>query len=453
MLTFYYHNFLFQNISLPILIGFFAIILLIGYLLIRLRTDDKRLNVIVLTIMLIAFSITALLWILNVPNEQISDFGNFWTRAPGFLDGYKLYETDNDYFSKYAYQSGFMVYIIGIVKVFGFNIFVVQFLNVVYQALTLLMTYLLANKIFNNIKIARLSVLLLMVDLDWFALNSQADNQYLGSLLYLVTFYLLFNDKLWTYILAGVTLTLACLIRPIGPVIIAGIVVFVLIFILMKHRDYKTGLKFLLTLGIYFVLFSLSGWGIKASGVNEYGLSNHDPQWKFLSGLNYQSGGTYSNDLNKFINPSKSRSHMRKIENTQLKSEISYLNDNNAWLKLFINKTQTLWSSRTLATDFTNYSQTHSQNTVNRINYIAYIGSIILIVFSWIGSLALFKLKFDDKFYLLLLPLMAFAVINLIIEVQGRYRIEFLPIISMMAGLGLYNTILLITKKGVKKHI
>ncbi|USQ69359.1 glycosyltransferase family 39 protein [Companilactobacillus allii] len=451
MLTFYYHNFLSQNVSrnIPVLIIFFAIILLVGYLLVRIRTDSKKINIGLLIVMLLAFSITALVWILNVPNAQISDFGNFWTRAPGFLDGYKLYETDNDYFSKYAYQSGFMVYIIGIVKVFGFNIFVVQFLNVVYQALTLLMTYLLANKIFNNIKIARLSVLLLMVDIDWFALNSQADNQYLGSLLYLVTFYLLFNDKLWSYVLAGVSLTLACLIRPIGPVFIAGIIVFVLIFILMKHRDYKTGLSFLLTLAIYFVLFSLSGWGIKAAGINDYGLSNNDPQWKFLSGLNYQSGGTYSNDLNKFIDASKSRSHMKKIENTQLKSEITYLNENNAWLKLFINKTQTLWSSRTLATDFTDYAKKHSPKTVDWINYIAYMGSIVLIVFSWIGSLALFKSKFDDKFYLLLLPLMAFAVINLIIEVQPRYRIEFLPIISILAGLGLNNVFLAI--KNIKK--
>lgn len=416
----------------------------------KIRTDSKKTNNIVLISMLLVFGIVSLTWVLNVPNTQWSDFGNFWSRAPGYFKGDKLYYSDQDYFVNYAYQTGFMVYILGLVKFFGYKIFVVQFLNVVYQVLTLLITYLLANKIFNNIKIARLAVLLLMVDLDWFALNSQASNQYLGSLLYLVTFYLLFQDKLWSYILAGVTLTAGCLIRPIGPVMIAGIIVFTLIYVLMKHKDYKTSLKFLLTLAIYFVLFSLAGVGIKASGINEYGLSNNDPQWKFLTGLNYESSGTYSNDLNSVIDPHKNRAQNRKSEKLKVQSELKYLNQNNAWLTLFIRKTQILWSGRTMATDFTNYSQIHSTKAVTIINYLAYIGSVILIVFSWIGSLELFRTKFDDKFYLLLLPLMAFAVANLIIEVQGRYRIEFLPIISVMAGLGIYKVVLAINSVRTK---
>lgn len=385
--------------------------------------------------------IIGIVWILNVPNNQISDFGNFWSRVPGFLVGDKLYQTDNDYFSKYAYQTGFMVYVLSIVKIFGYKIFVIQFLNVIYQTLILLFTYLLVVKIFNNIKMARLAVLLLMIDLDWFALNSQASNQYLGSLLYLITFYLLMQNKLRYYILAGITLAAGCLIRPIGPVIIAGIVVFTLCYILLKDTNYQKALKIILTLVIYFVLFSLAGWGIKSLGINNYGLSNNDPEWKFVTGLNYQSDGTYSADMDKLIDASRTRAQMSPVEKNKLNSEINYLNGHHAWFKLFINKTQVLWSTRTMATDFTSYGLNHSARTVNIINYLAYAGSIMLIIFSWIGSLTLFKTKFSNNLYLLLLPLMAFAVVQLIIEVQGRYRIEFLPIIAIMGSLGLYRTI------------
>jgi len=94
-----------------------------------------------------------------------------------------------------------------------------------------------------------------------------------------------------------------------------------------------------------------------------------------------------------------------------------------------------------METDFTSYSLNHSPRTVNIINYLAYAGSIMLIIFSWIGSLTLFKTKFSNNLYLLLLPLMAFAVVQLIIEVQGRYRIEFLPVIAIIGSLGLYKTI------------
>ncbi len=453
MLLVFKQNYLAQNSVRNIIILVIALILVIiaGYVLMTIRTDNKKINNTVLISLLMIFTIVALMWVLNVPNIQWSDFGNFWSRAPGYFKGDKLYYSEEDYFAKYAYQTGFMLYILGIVKIFGYHVFVMQFLNIIYQVLTLFITYLIVNKLFNNIKIARLSVLLLMIDLDWFALNSQADNQYLGSLLYLITFYLLFKNKLWSYILAGITLTAGCLIRPIGPVIIAGIIVFALIYVLMKKRDFKASSLFLLTLVIYFVLFSLTGVGLKASGINEHGLSNNDTEWKFLTGLHYESSGTYSNDLNDLIDSNKTREQNRTVEKAKIRSEIKFLNKNHAWLSLFLSKTKILWSGRTMATDFTNYSNNHSQKTVNIVNYLAYIGSIILIIFSWIGSILLFKTKFDDNFYLLLLPLMAFAVANLIIEVQGRYRIEFLPIIAIMAGLGVYKTINWISDIRTKK--
>jgi len=443
MLLFYYHTFLFQNTlrNTLLLVLFLVLLLLAGTILNHIKSDNRSINLIVLSALLLIFLTIGTIWILNVPNNQISDFGNFWSRVPGFLVGDKLYQTDNDYFSKYAYQTGFMVYILSIVKIFGYKIFVIQFLNVIYQTLILLFTYLLVVKIFNNIKMARLAVLLLMVDLDWFALNSQASNQYLGSLLYLITFYLLMQDKLRYYILAGITLAAGCLIRPIGPVIIAGIVVFTFCYILLKNVNYHKYLKILLTLTVYFVLFALAGWGIKSFGINHYGLSNNNPEWKFVTGLNYQSNGTYSANMDRLIDADKTRSQMSPVEKSKLHSEINYLNNNHAWLNLFINKTQVLWSTRTMATDFTSFNLNHSAKTVGIINYLAYAGSIILIIFSWIGSLNLFKTKFSDNLYLLLLPLMAFAVVQLIIEVQGRYRIEFLPVIAIIGSLGLYKII------------
>lgn len=442
MLVFYYKNFLFQNYyNSIIVIVAILLILVLGYGLTSIKTDNNSLNWLIVISMILIFMITSLFWISKVPSVQLSDFGNFWDRLLDYKIGDPLYQTDNDYFSKYAYQSGYFVYAMIISKIFGYHIFVIQFLNVVYQALILLFTYLFVIKIFNNIKMARLSILILMIDLDWFALNSQASNQYLGSLLYLITLYLIMQNKLKYYILAGVTLTGGCLIRPIGPVVIAGIIVYALIYLLLKNKDYHATLKVLLTLVIYFVLFSLSSWGVKATGINAYGLTNNDPEWKFVTGLNYQSNGTYSPDMDKLINPDKTRKQMSKVEKAQLHKEIAYLNENHAWLSLFIHKTQGLWSSRTMATDAANIRLAHPIKTVDRINFLAYVGSIILIIFSWLGSLVLFKTRFNDNLYLLLLPLLAFAVVQLLIEVQGRYRIEFLPIIAVVGSLGLYNVL------------
>lgn len=446
MLKFYYQNFLFQLPirNLPLIIVAFLLVLLVGYGLTRISTDDKKLNALILITMIAIFMIIATYWITVVPNLQVSDYGNFWSRAFNYEVGNPLYQDDNDYFSKYAYQTGFFVYVVGVVKIFGYHIFVIQFLNVIYQALILYVTYLTVNKVFHNIRMARLAVLLLMIDLDWFALNAQTSNQYLGSLMFLLTFYLLMLDKTKYYLLAGVTLALGCIVKPIGPVVVAGIIVFGLLIKLWKQHNYQSSLKILATLAIYFLLFSLAGWGIKASGINEYGLSNRDSEWKFVTGLNYDSNGAYSPDLNRFIDPSKSRNEMNNVEKAQVKRERTFLNQHHSWLRLFVNKTQLLWSSRTMATDSTNFNLNHSQKTFDLVNYSAYIGSIILIIFSWIGSLELFKTKFSDNLYLLLLPLMALAVVQLLIEVQGRYRIEFLPVIAIIGSLGLYKSIELI---------
>ena len=152
------------------------------------------------------------------------------------------------------------------------------------------------------------------------------------------------QNKLWADLLSGVALTIGCLIRPIGPVIIAGIVVFAVIYLSLENGkfNYQRLLKVFSGLLIYFALFSLAGFGIKASGLNAYGLSNYDTEWKFVTGLNYQSSGTYSPDMDRLIDPSKPRKVMAKKEKTALHQEINYLNQNNKWLSLFINKLEGL---------------------------------------------------------------------------------------------------------------
>jgi len=440
---FYSEYYLFDETKLHtmILVGMFILVIGAGYFLARITADNKKLNISILLLMLLIFMVVATYWIKVVPNEQVSDFGNFWSRAQAALDGHALYETDNDYFAKYAYQSGYMAYVMLVVKIFGYHIFAIQFLNVIYQTLILLVTYLLVVKIFGNIKMARLSVLLLMVDLDWFALNSQADNQYLGSLFFLITFYLLMQDKLWAYILSGVTLTLGSIIRPIGPVIVAGIIVFALIYLTFSKQkfDYHKFSKLVLAVAIYFVLFALAGFGVKASGLNQYGLSNRDTEWKFVTGLNFKSDGTYTPDMDTLFDDNQTRDQIKVQEKKVIKNEIRYLNQHHKWLELFKVKIKGLWSQRTMATDSANFNKLHSDEMFQKVNFLAYVGSIILIVFSWLGSILLFKTKFNNYLYLLILPLMAFVVAQLLIEVQGRYRIEFLPIIAILASVGLFN--------------
>lgn len=426
-----------------VLVLLIALILVIGvgYFLVRLRSDDARMNQMILITLLALFAVMAILWINFVPPEQVSDFHKFWFTAPDALKGKAIYQFDNDYFAKWSYQTGFLLYVMAVIKIFGYHIAAIQYLNIIYQVLILLVTYKLVVKIFDNVKAARLSVLLLMINLDWFALNSQADNQYLGSLLFLTTMYLILKDKYWAYAVAGLTLALGAFVRPIGPVIIAGIVVFAIFYMWLKNNklNWDALLKVIIVLGIYLILFSSAGLLIKSSGFNQYGLSNRDSEWKFVIGLDYKTFGEYDQGLVNQFNLNDSRAKMSKQEHQVIKQNIDNIKQDNRWANLFWQKNAILWAKESNGISFTGINVNHSQKTVKWVNYLGYIGSIMIVIFAWIGSLRLFKFKFNNGIFLLLLPLMAYVIVQLLIEVQGRYRIEFIPILSVMGGVGLYT--------------
>lgn len=427
-----------------VLICALILTLLAALVLIKISDEDKIKNRIVLYTLVAIFAIVAIIWINIVPSAQVSDFNAFWTYSSKALSGKPITLTDNDYFAKWAYQTGFLVYVMSVVKIFGHHIIAIQLLNVLYQSLILVMVYKLVVKIFHNIKMARLAVLLLMIDLDWFALNSQACNQYLGTLLFLVTFYLLMTNKYWSYVLAGVTLAIGSIIRPIGPVIIAGIVVYGIIYMLIQNNkfDIHAVWKLLITLAIYFVIFTGASGLIKSSGLNQYGLTNRDSEWKFVTGLDYNSKGVYDQSMVNRFDMLASRSQMSKKEHKIINEQVNYLNESpKRWINLFWHKNSILWAQRTMATDFTEFVTIHSTRATSVMNLVAYMGSVLLIIFSWIGSLTLFKKKFTKHIYLLLLTLMAYAVVQLLIEVQGRYRIELLPVIAILGSGGLYTVV------------
>jgi len=395
----------------------------------------------ILISLLLVFAIVAIIWLKLVPSTQVSDFKAFWRTAPKALAGKEIFTYDNDYFAKWAYQTGFLVYVMTVVKIFGHHIMALQLLNVVYQVLILYLTYLLSMQIFNKVKLARLTVFVLMIDLDWFALNSQADNQYLGMMLFLLTFYLLMQDKYWTYVMAGVTLAIGSIVRPIGPVIIAGIVVYALLYLFItKGKLNFAGIgKILITLIIYQIIFSASGMAIKNSGLNSYGLTNRDSEWKFVVGLDANSSGSYDQQMVNRFDLKDSRSKMSTKEHEIIHENISNLNATHGWLNLFWNKNATMWAGRSTAIDFTGFETKYSLKVSNFAKLLGYMGTIMLIIFSWIGSVKLLKNKTDNKLFLLILPMLAYAVVQLLIEVQGRYRLEFLPIIAILGGLGLYS--------------
>lgn len=187
-------------------------------------------------------------------------------------------------------------------------------------------------------------------------------------------------------------------------------------------------------------LLTLSGTSlyVQKSGLNPYGLRNTDTEWKFIAGLNYQSKGMYSAELDKALNSFPSRKINRQHEDKLLSDQIKNLNVKYEWLRLFMNKASVLWAESSEVLAFTQFSLIHSTTTYV-VTFIGFLGSFAIIIFSWLGSIKLIKNEITSSILLFIIPILAFALIELVIEVQGRYRVEFVPIISIVAGIGIHE--------------
>src|SRR5699024_9086634 len=134
---FYTLNYLKIEPVLAILVFLCAIIFVggIGLLLYRIRDDDKNLNRLILISLLLVFAIAALIWLKLVPQTQVRDLKAFCNIAPKALEGAKIFRYDNANFSKWSYQSAFLVYVMTVVKISGHHVIAIQLLNGLYQVL------------------------------------------------------------------------------------------------------------------------------------------------------------------------------------------------------------------------------------------------------------------------------------------------------------------------------
>ncbi|UQS83170.1 hypothetical protein [Bombilactobacillus thymidiniphilus] len=427
---------------LKILFGWLLIAILVlvaSFILVKIP-DQRSTNYYVIGSVLGLFAIVYLVWIKQTPVQQSSDYHTFWHTADAALKGVPIYHSDNGYFAKWAYQTGFLAYVILVVKLFGHQIQVVQYLNVIQQMLILLLTYRLAVKVTGKTTIGRLSLLLVGINIEWFALNNRVTNQYLATIFFLIAIILVLSPRRFNWLWAAFSLAIANILRPLGIVFLAGIIVFVVIYQLskVKRTQLKAAISKLVGLIIiYFVTLLSASFAVKATNFNSYGLSNQDNPWKFVLGLNYESNGTYSTAIKNQINPHADRKACLVQENRLVRQNIIFLQQRHLWCRLFIHKFFILWAQPSNTLDFSLFANNHSWVHTQQLKLIAYGISVLEMLGVFLGALVLWRKSVGDDLYLLLLTLFAYASAQLLIEVQGRYRLEFVPFLAIIAAIGL----------------
>ena len=306
------------------------------------------------------------------------------------------------YFKTFSYQLGFTIYESILLKIIN-SITFLQVINSLITSLIVVMIYLIGKTISNE-KSARVVSLLYLLYPYPLYLNSVLTNQHLSILLVLVAIYLILTKKeLKYYILSGLLLGLANIIRPDGIIIIISLIIYLLTFI--KKKDFKLKLKQLSILLITYLIIISSVSTIVNIKYNS-NLKNNSPLWKFYVGLNIKNNGMYNEyDQNIFFKSNNQKELLMSRIKTDYKK----------YPVLFVKKEVIEWSR----TNF--YIESNMSKYTYKIFEILNLTIVLLVLLMFILELYKSINKKNDKDQLLKIILLIYFITYLFIEVSPRY--------------------------------
>ncbi len=429
---------------------FFAVIFVIVFsAVVFIKPGDF---VFIIVLFLTSFSLKAIIAI-NVHTVPFSDFELFYEAAKSAAQGdFSLFSND-PHFRTWAYQTGIALYYAGLIKVFGSGLLPLMLVNCACIAGVNLFVYLFAKN-YSLEKHARIIALLYMSYPATYFLASVLTNQHIFNLFTIAGIYVFISQfrtgelqcSFFRSVTSGVLLALGNMMRPQGILVIAAISTLSILELCRYYKDKAVVGNYVksavLTVSTYFLIGLLLSSLISLTGINKRGLANDFPLWKFVTGLNYETKGMYSdNDVRKLI-PIKDRAARDRLAKEIIVERIS---DPIKLLKLFYVKQYYMWAGF----DWLNWGFGHLFN-----KNIEILGSKILFddlgekllklergyfiagfVMLWLGIFSIIWRKEDinKSYFLLLLIIMAHFGIFLLIEIQPRYR-DFPSLIVFILG-------------------
>ena len=271
---------------------FLFIILFIGLFLCRI--NFKRFW---LVLFFVSF-LVRLVFILSANFPQVYDFATLLDASHMFAVGDYSFSSWF-HFHTWGYQTAFVIYQGFILKLFGSEL-LLKILNVIYSSCLVLFIYFMGKRISSERSARMVSFLYMIFPFPLF-LNSVLCNHHLSCLLmYLGIFFLIRRDKKFSdYVIGGVLLSLGNIIRPEGIIGVLAFLVYTL-FCLDKSKIFNTIIHMSAFLIVYFSIGWCANFLVINSGVNDSGLKNHDPLWKFILGFNHDTCGYYTDDDAKY---------------------------------------------------------------------------------------------------------------------------------------------------------
>ena len=419
-------------ISAPIVIVIMILLILLTYLC---NTYFSKTTFIVL-LTLFAFTIR-FIWILKIPTPIESDFALMYEGAVQAAHGDYSF-SNSSYFTTWVYQLGFTIYQAFVIKLFGNHIFILKLLNVLYCTGTTLCIYGITSKIFNEWT-GRIAGLLYAFFIPSIMMSSVLTNEHLATFLFYLGFYLLVGlHSKYAWIFVGVTLAFGDIMRPLGSLILLAIIIYLFLHGFLgkdKRTMFTTTKKLIGILFVFYAVHYIVSSAFIATGVTKYPLSNRDPLWKFVVGLNHETSGSYSASDAEQITGLEIGEERRALEMKLIKERIA---DKEKLFTLFGDKFSSMWGDIDSAGYWSLNQLNKKKLTSTSMEYEKYM-YIATMLFGVIGLLSLLFTKQKNFHYtLFLLLIIGYITVHFLIEVQTRYRYFIIPSFFIIQSYGIY---------------
>lgn len=370
-----------------------------------------------------------------------------------------------NYFYFYNFQTGFVMYLALVIKIFGSHLIFLKIFEILFMSLTNVFVYKIASKVYTK-KIGIISSIIYSLLFFNIAGSSIINNQHFSTLLVILSIYFFIKDKCFYYVLSGILVGIANIIRPSSIIILISFCLFLLWKLLINN--FKTWKTFL----IGFLLIILSAFStmkifdyslLNLNVVPTSTLSSNAKYFKFVLGIH--ENGIYNIPT-------------ETAEKTQVYFDLQKLNFdyelyNNECKNFIVNKftqntKETFGHIKNKMLVFCGeednqigFSGNKVQNSKSYIfiKYYGYVQYFLLIVFSLLTVIINVK---ESKFYntknnlyqtqiLFEIVFILYFCAHLLIEVQPRYRYDQYLMLAFIASPSIYLLFSIISSKYNKK--
>ena len=378
--------------------------------------------------------------IFNVP--QTSDFAVLLEASRKFnLGDYSF--SKSGYFAMWPYQTGFVLYEALMLKIINSEVFL-KILNISYEVGLTYFIYRTVKKLVGE-KEARITASLYAVFPFSIYAATVISNHHLSTLLSYISIYFLLknnqDDKLLNYIIAGILLGLSNVLRPEGIVVIFSYLLYRVLK--LTKKDFRKSKKIILTIvrcSIFVCFYSLVNMGISTylikSNINEDGLKNNNPLWKFVLGTNPNTCGRYDSNDEIYLGDEEKELEVIKtrVNNPYKIGNLLVCKTNNFVLDGSLESSSGIYNDKVISLMGLSISYKTLENLVSGVNKVIYGFMVIGLI---IGVFLKKRDILNNNLFYFYILFITNTIVYMLIEIQPRYTYFINVTVFILGSVGL----------------